>query len=56
MERRRIIMAKQQHEEEVKFILEIKKGNADDKGRKTKTWDRPLIVVYAEDQEPFSGK
>ena len=38
------------------FILEIKKGNADDKGRKTKTWDRPLIVVYAEDQEPFSGK
>jgi hypothetical protein len=38
------------------FVIEIKKGSGYDKGRKTKAWSEPLIVVYAEDDEPFSSK
>lgn len=38
------------------FVLEIKKGSGQERGRKTKAWNNPLIVVYAEDEEPFSGQ
>ena len=31
------------------FVLKLSKGKADNKGRKTKAWGDPLIVVYAQD-------